>query len=73
MLHIVGKLIILNFRKSTLESLKVSLVKVIVLFRRASVFRKLILLKNQVLLLCNFSTLKHEIRKIFDTFSISTF
>ena len=71
--YIFGKLIILVFRKSMLEGLKVSLVKVIALLCRASVFSKLIFQNNQVLLLCNFSASKHKIKKVFVTLSISMY
>ena len=71
--YIFGKLIILVFRKSILEGLKVSLVKVIPLLCRASVFGKLIFQNNQVLLLCNFSASKHKIKKVFVTLSISMY
>ena len=71
--YIFGKLIILVFRKSILEGLKVSLVKVIPLLCRASVFGKLIFQNNQVLLLCNFSASEHKIQKVFVTLSISMY
>jgi len=53
-----------------LEGLNVSLVKVIALLRRASVFNQLIFWENLVLLLCNFSALRHKIQTNFDTLSI---